>query len=115
MQKTKTFLCFFSSSNYTSKNPNKEDDDQKKRHLKKCRFVCFFLVLCYCPNKLLGQIKVKVGVIQNLESDFGKLGLSCIKMALRDFYTSNPTYKTRLILFTRDSKFDVVQAAASGT
>ncbi|KAF4352845.1 hypothetical protein G4B88_024772 [Cannabis sativa] len=34
-------------------------------------------------------------------------------MALRDFYTSNPTYKTRLILFTRDSKFDVVQAAAS--
>ncbi|KAF4367019.1 hypothetical protein G4B88_016731 [Cannabis sativa] len=76
-----------------------------------------FLILCYCPNKLLAQksskIEVKVGVIQNLGTDFGKFSLSCINMALKDFYNSNPSYKTRLILHTRDSKSDVVEAAAS--
>ncbi|KAM4122559.1 hypothetical protein ACB094_01G093000 [Castanea mollissima] len=41
------------------------------------------------------------------------MGLSCINMALADFYASNSYYKTRLILSSRDSKSDVVEAAAA--
>ncbi|KAM4130329.1 hypothetical protein ACJW30_01G092700 [Castanea mollissima] len=40
------------------------------------------------------------------------MGLSCINMALADFYASHNHYKTRLHLHSRDSKFDVVEAAA---
>ncbi|KAK2632939.1 hypothetical protein EUGRSUZ_L00861, partial [Eucalyptus grandis] len=41
------------------------------------------------------------------------MGLSCIKMSLSDFYSSNPSYKTRLVLNVRDSKQDEVAAAAA--
>ncbi|XP_062098382.1 glutamate receptor 2.7-like [Humulus lupulus] len=83
--------------------------------------VSLLFLLCNCPSMLLAQnssnggkiIGVKVGVILNLETDFGKMGLSCINMALSDFYTSNPAFTTRLRLHTRNSKSDVVEAAAS--
>lgn len=86
--------------------------------------VCFWLL---CPSFMLlgsaqntrssnnGTIEVNVGVILDMDTDFGKMGLSCIKMALSDFYASNSDYKTRLVLHTRDSKSDVVGAAAAGT
>ncbi|PON61614.1 Ionotropic glutamate receptor [Trema orientale] len=60
-----------------------------------------------------GKIGVNVGVVLDTGTDFGKLGLSCIKMALSDLYASNPGYRTRLLLHTRDSKSDVVGAAAA--
>uniref|UniRef100_F6H9F3 Receptor ligand binding region domain-containing protein n=1 Tax=Vitis vinifera TaxID=29760 RepID=F6H9F3_VITVI len=41
------------------------------------------------------------------------MGLSCISMALSDFYASHGHYKTRLALEIRDSKRDVVGAAAA--
>ncbi|KAL6130485.1 hypothetical protein ACLB2K_068864 [Fragaria x ananassa] len=34
-------------------------------------------------------IPVNVGVILDLDTGFGKLGLSCIEMALSDFYASH--------------------------
>ncbi|XP_062097846.1 glutamate receptor 2.7-like isoform X2 [Humulus lupulus] len=83
--------------------------------------VSLLFLLCNFPSMSLAQkssnggkiIGVKVGVILNLETDFGKMGLSCINMALSDFYTSNPAFTTRLRLHTRNSKSDVVEAAAS--
>ncbi|GMY29118.1 glutamate receptor 2.1-like [Fagus crenata] len=60
-------------------------------------------------------IPVNVGVILNFDTWNGKMGLSCINMALSDFYASNSNYKTRLILNSRDSKDDVVGAAAAGS
>uniref|UniRef100_A0A2N9FBR6 Glutamate receptor n=1 Tax=Fagus sylvatica TaxID=28930 RepID=A0A2N9FBR6_FAGSY len=58
-------------------------------------------------------IPVNVGVILNFDTWNGKMGLSCINMSLSDFYASNSNYKTRLILNSRDSKDDVVGAAAA--
>ncbi|KAK7828662.1 glutamate receptor 2.2 [Quercus suber] len=60
-------------------------------------------------------IPVNVGVILNFDTWNGKMGFSCINMALSDFYASNPHYKTRLVLNSRDSKSDVVGAAAAVT
>ncbi|TXG62336.1 hypothetical protein EZV62_013699 [Acer yangbiense] len=57
---------------------------------------------------------VNVGVILDVNNDeFGKIWLSCINMALSDFYTNSHDYRTRLLLNVRDSKTDVVAAAAA--
>ncbi|KAF3954701.1 hypothetical protein CMV_019985 [Castanea mollissima] len=58
-------------------------------------------------------IPVNVGVILNFDTWNGKMGFSCINMALSDFYASNPHYRTRVVLNSRDSKSDVVGAAAA--
>ncbi|KAG5225140.1 glutamate receptor [Salix suchowensis] len=60
------------------------------------------------------SIPVNVGVVLDLGSDLdGKIALSCIEMALSDFYATHGDYKTRLVLSTRDSMKDVVGAAAA--
>ncbi|KAJ6434785.1 hypothetical protein OIU84_000092 [Salix udensis] len=61
-------------------------------------------------------IPVNVGVALDLGSDLdGKIALSCINMAVSDFYANHGDYKTRMVLTTRDSKKDVVGAAAAGS
>ena len=60
-------------------------------------------------------IAVKVGVVLDMGQWFGKMDLSCISMALSDFYAYHGNYKTRVSLYTRDSKDDVVGAAAAGS
>ena len=60
-------------------------------------------------------IPVNVGVVLDLASLDAKIALSCINMALSDFYASHGDYKTRLVLNTRDSKKDVIGAAAAGS
>lgn len=61
-------------------------------------------------------VAINVGVVFDMDAWVGKMGLSCISMALSDFYSSDhgSDYKTRLVLHTRDSKRDVVAAAAAG-
>ncbi|KAJ6862070.1 hypothetical protein NC652_039028 [Populus alba x Populus x berolinensis] len=60
------------------------------------------------------SIPVNVGVVLDLDSDLdGKIALSCIEMALSDFYATHGDYKTKLVLNTRDSMKDVVGAAAA--
>ncbi|PNS92069.1 hypothetical protein POPTR_018G013200v4 [Populus trichocarpa] len=60
------------------------------------------------------SIPVNVGVVLDLDDVlYGNIGLSCINMALSDFYASHSDYKTRLVLTTIDSKRDVVGAAAA--
>jgi ionotropic glutamate receptor len=62
------------------------------------------------------SILVNVGVVLDLDSELdGRIALSCIEMALSDFYATHGDYKTRLVLHTRDSKKDVVGAAAAGS
>ncbi|KAF9681348.1 hypothetical protein SADUNF_Sadunf06G0216600 [Salix dunnii] len=58
-------------------------------------------------------IPVNVGVVLDLDDLNGKIALSCINMALTDFYASHGSYKTRLVLKTRNSEKDVVGAAAA--
>jgi ionotropic glutamate receptor len=89
-------------------------------------FVYFviFMVTCLCVNDgILAQrnetvVVVKVGAVldvSNGTNGVGIIGLSCIKMALKDFYDSHSHYKTRIQIILRDSHKDVVTAAAHGT
>nr|XP_011457899.1 PREDICTED: glutamate receptor 2.8-like isoform X3 [Fragaria vesca subsp. vesca] len=66
-------------------------------------------------NKNQTIIRVNVGVILDDHTHSGaqQIWLRCIKMALSDFYVSNAHYKTRLVLKVRDSKRNVVHAAAA--
>ncbi|WJX35445.1 hypothetical protein P8452_23435 [Trifolium repens] len=85
-------------------------------------FVYFviFMVICLCVNDgILAQrnetVVVKVGAVldvSNGTNGVGIIGLSCIKMALKDFYDSHSHYKTRIQIILRDSHKDVVTAAA---
>ncbi|XP_048133372.1 glutamate receptor 2.8-like [Rhodamnia argentea] len=64
-------------------------------------------------NNNVTTIPVNVGVVLDLDKWEGQMELSCINMSLSDFYTSNPSYKTRLVLNVRNSKRDEVDAAAA--
>lgn len=58
---------------------------------------------------------VKVGVVLDLTNEtVGKIGLSCIKMSLSDFYLSHSHHNTTIQLIVRDSHGDVVTAAKQG-
>ena len=72
----------------------------------------FFTEMAMAENT---KIPVKVGVVLDYDTWVGKMGLSCISMALSDFYASHRHYNTRILLRIRDSKSDVVGAAAAGT
>jgi ionotropic glutamate receptor len=55
-------------------------------------------------NETIYPRELNVGfILDDLESMEGKAWLSCIKMALSDFYASHAHYKTRLVLNIRDS------------
>lgn len=65
-------------------------------------------------EKEKGAVKVKVGVVLDSD-DYGKVDLSCISMALSDFYASRSHFKTRVVLKPMDSNGTVVDAAAAGS
>ncbi|XP_040364021.1 glutamate receptor 2.8 isoform X2 [Rosa chinensis] len=79
----------------------------------------FFLFLSSSITLAMPQSKtiipVNVGVVldDHIHSRAQKIWLSCIKMALFDFYASNAHYKSRVVLKVRDSKRNVVHAAAA--
>ena len=61
------------------------------------------------------ETEVGVGIILDMESLTGKSINWSITMAISDFYALNPNYRTRLVLHTRDSKGDSVEALSAGT
>ena len=77
-----------------------------------CTFSPHFLLSLF-----VGHVRgpVKIGVVLDLGTEVAQIWLSCINIALSDFYASHASYKTRLDLRTRDSKEDVVSAAAAGS
>lgn len=96
----------------------------RKQNPKKLGFGFLFWFCCSWIFMSMGMgmgmaqnttIPVKVGVLLKLETEIGKIWLSCIQMALSDFYASHASFKTRLLFKTRDSKQAVVSAAAAGT
>ncbi|GMI95131.1 GLUTAMATE RECEPTOR 2.7, glutamate receptor 2.7 [Hibiscus trionum] len=58
-------------------------------------------------------VAVHVGVVLDMDSLVGKIGMSCINMALSDFYGAHPHYKTRVVLNAKDSMDDIVATAAA--
>ncbi|CAK8568520.1 unnamed protein product [Lathyrus sativus] len=84
--------------------------------------IMIFMVTCWCVSLLLGgvaetrnetSVVVKVGAVLDINNGtVREIGLSCINMALSDFYLSHSHYKTRIQIILRDSHRDVVTAAA---
>ncbi|GLU17157.1 hypothetical protein SLE2022_335510 [Rubroshorea leprosula] len=81
-----------------------------------------FIVLCWLFSAeaavaqnitATGKISVNVGVLLDLDTWVGKLGLSCISMSLSDFYSKHSDFRTKLDLKIRDSKEDIVGAATA--
>ncbi|XVE53491.1 hypothetical protein DITRI_Ditri03aG0007400 [Diplodiscus trichospermus] len=58
-------------------------------------------------------VAVNVGLVLDFDDLVGKIGLSCVNMAINEFYATHASYRTRLVLNPRDSKMDVVGAAAA--
>ncbi|THG16859.1 hypothetical protein TEA_020593 [Camellia sinensis var. sinensis] len=59
-----------------------------------------------------GSVVFQVGVVLDLDSKVGRMGLSHLNMALKDFYSAHENHKTRLVLHVRDSREQVIDAAA---
>ncbi|XP_019193178.1 PREDICTED: glutamate receptor 2.7-like [Ipomoea nil] len=59
------------------------------------------------------SVTFQVGVVLDLDTDLGRRGMACLYMALSDFYSVHSKYKTRLDLHVRDSKENVIDAAAA--
>ncbi|KAL6295914.1 hypothetical protein ACE6H2_004056 [Prunus campanulata] len=79
-------------------------------------FSLFFLFLVLGKFSVMAEnttIPVNVGVVIDSDTWYGKMGLSCINMALSDFYASNSNYKTRLVLHKRNTTSDVVVTASA--
>ncbi|KAL2461617.1 Glutamate receptor 2.2 [Abeliophyllum distichum] len=55
----------------------------------------------------------QVGVVLDLNLPVGRIGQSCLSMALSDFYSVHSNYKTRLVLHLRDSNDSVIDAASA--
>ncbi|KAG6585769.1 Glutamate receptor 2.7, partial [Cucurbita argyrosperma subsp. sororia] len=73
-----------------------------------------FIAACVLLVATAGEAQnVSVGVVLDMETWVGKVGLSCIHMSLSEFYEANPHYKTRIVLHPKDSAGDVVGAAAA--
>jgi len=58
--------------------------------------------------------QVRVGVILNLTSPVGQRRKVGIEMAMEDYYTANPSSRTRVVPRFRDSGGQVVGAASAG-
>lgn len=77
---------------------------------KKCCIVSFLwaaAVLC------VGGEAVKVGVVLDLNWTVGRMSKTSIQLALSDFYSANPQYKTSLSLLFKDAG-DIVGVASAG-
>ncbi|KAH0461921.1 hypothetical protein IEQ34_009496 [Dendrobium chrysotoxum] len=60
-----------------------------------------------------GRIQFDAGVILDLNSWIGNISLSCMRMAVDDFYAVNSGYSTRISLHIRDSGGDAFGAASA--
>ncbi|KAI4379251.1 hypothetical protein MLD38_005573 [Melastoma candidum] len=56
---------------------------------------------------------VDVGVILDMDTYTGKMGSTCIDMAMEDFYSAHGNYNSRLVLHKLDSKTDSIEAASA--
>ncbi|XP_078439494.1 glutamate receptor 2.9-like [Wolffia australiana] len=70
-------------------------------------------VLSQSLNRLKDPIPVKVGVIIDMGTLVGKMCWTSISLAVDDIYAKNPNLTTRLVLYPRDGKADVMAAGSA--
>ncbi|KAL6196320.1 hypothetical protein ACLB2K_031935 [Fragaria x ananassa] len=86
-------------------------ENQKRRRIILVLVSWIFMAGAVAADENATTIPVNVGVVADLDAVSGKMYLSCIEMALSDFYASHDQYKTRVVLNTSNSHEDVVGAA----
>ncbi|KAK4435709.1 Glutamate receptor 2.8 [Sesamum alatum] len=87
-------------------------ENKTSSHPLLCLFICFVSLKIFTAAAQI--VPVRVGVVLDMDDYIGASAtLSCISMALSDFYATHDHYRTRLVLTNRDSKGDVVGAAAA--
>ncbi|KAJ8634714.1 hypothetical protein MRB53_008981 [Persea americana] len=74
-------------------------------------FICLLGNNTCFPSGVQAGAIVDVGVVLDLDTWVGKMSQSCMSMALSDFYAAG-NHSTKLILHPRDSRKDIVGAAA---
>ncbi|KAL6524227.1 hypothetical protein OROMI_031322 [Orobanche minor] len=87
---------------------------ERKTSIHPILYLSFFL-LSFSTTKMAAAgtiIPIKVGVVLDMD-DYAEMTLTCISIALSDFYANHDHYRTRLVLTNRDSKGDAVGAAAA--
>ena len=106
----------YSALLWTIKNPKRSS--KMRKDLAQLGFFFFSLSLWRLFIEMVmaqnTTIPVNVGLVLDFDTSLGKMGLTCIPLALSDFYASHGNYKTSHVLKTRDSRRDV-GAAAAGT
>ncbi|KAK6128146.1 hypothetical protein DH2020_038115 [Rehmannia glutinosa] len=70
------------------------------------------VVFCHAQTEV-ANTTFQVGVILDFDSVIGRIGLNSLSLALSDFYSVNANYTTKLVLHARDSRGQVIDAAAS--
>ena len=90
-------------------------ENQERRRIILGLVSWIFMAGAVAADENATTIPVNVGVVADLDEVSGKMYLSCIEMALSDFYASHAQYKTRVVLNTSNSHEDVVGAADAGT
>lgn len=80
------------------------------------QFIFFITIFLW---KLFGNGEAEttpfpVGVVLDTATLVGKMGKTSISMAVDEFYKTHQNYSTKLVIYTRDSKNDVVEAASQG-
>ena len=99
---------------------NRLELEMKDPPIKLSFLLLLFFVICLLgintcfPSGVQAGAIVDVGVDLDLDTWVGKMSQSCMSMALSDFYAAG-NHSTKLILHPRDSKKDIVGAAARGT
>ncbi|KAI3839715.1 hypothetical protein MKW98_010020 [Papaver atlanticum] len=65
-------------------------------------------------QNITGEVEeFQVGVVIDANTSVAKVWLTCMDMALSEFYASHKNYKTRLVLHVMDSKNDVLDASSA--
>ncbi|KAI3771386.1 hypothetical protein L6452_02549 [Arctium lappa] len=85
------------------------------------KIILLLLILfCILNHQLLShsisindETLIDIGIILDMESWIGKSIHMCISMAISDFYALNHSYRTRIVLHTRDSKGDPLKALSA--
>ena len=84
----------------------------KLKHL--FSFIILLLLSLGGDKQSLADDVIRVGEILDLNSSMREMEESYILMVVSDFYAVNANYRTRLSLFIRDSRDDVVGATCAG-
>ncbi|KAL3746136.1 hypothetical protein ACJRO7_015140 [Eucalyptus globulus] len=64
------------------------------------------------PKENPAKEMIQVRLVHSMNSTVGKVMVSCISMALSDFYGVHADYHTRLSLHVRDPEDDTIDAAS---